>query len=79
MFNKKYCMITVDYYSDYFEIDQLYCTTSSAIVKNLKSHFARNGIPDKVTNLRNFLNHGIFYIQPLYHTTVALMVKLKLL
>ena len=41
-------MITVDYYSDYFEIDRLYCTTSSAIVKHLKNHFARHGIPDKV-------------------------------
>ena len=48
MFNKKHYMITVDYYSDYFEIDRLYCTTTSAIVKNLKNHFARHGIPDKV-------------------------------
>ena len=48
MLNKKHYMITVDYYSDYFEIDQLYCTTTSANVKNLKSHFTRHGIPDKV-------------------------------
>ena len=41
-------MITVDYYSYYFEIDRLYCTTTSAIVKNLKNQFARHGIPDKI-------------------------------
>ena len=41
-------MITVDYDSDYFEIDRLYCTTTSAIVKNLKNHFARHGIEDEV-------------------------------
>ena len=39
MFNKKhYNMITVDYYSYYFEIDPLYCTSTSAIVTNLKNH-----------------------------------------
>ena len=48
MFSKKHYMITVDCYSDYFEIDRLYCTTTSAIVKILKNHFARHGIPDKV-------------------------------
>ena len=48
MFNKKHYMITVDYYSDYFEIDRLYCTTSSAIVENLKNHFVRHGIEDEV-------------------------------
>ena len=48
MFNKKHYMITVDYYSDYLEIDQLYCTTTSAIVKNLKNHFARHRIPEEV-------------------------------
>ena len=41
-------MVTIDYYSDYFEIDRLYCTTTSAIVKVLKNHFARHEIPDKV-------------------------------
>ena len=48
LFNKKHYMITVDYYSDYFEIDRLYCTTTSGIVKKLKGHFARHGIPDEV-------------------------------
>ena len=48
MFNKKHYMITVDNYSDYFEIDRRYCTTTCAIVKNLKNHFARHGILNKV-------------------------------
>ena len=47
MFNKKHYMITVDYYCDYFEIDQLNYITSTT-VKNLKSHFKRHGIPDEV-------------------------------
>ena len=41
-------MITVDYCSDYFEIDQLYCITTSALVKNVRNHFARHGMPDKL-------------------------------
>ena len=38
----------VDYYSDYFEIDWLYCTTTSTVIKNVKNPFMRHGIPDKV-------------------------------
>ena len=48
MSNKKHYVITVDNSSDYFEMDHLYCTSTSAIVKNLKNHFARHGIPDEV-------------------------------
>ena len=82
-------MITVDYCSDYFEIDQLYCITTSALVKNVRNHFARHGMPDELVadngpnllsdKLQNLLNNGIFYIQPFHHATVALMVELKLL
>ena len=39
-------MVIVDYYNDYFEIDQLYCTITK--IKNLKNHFGRHGIPDEV-------------------------------
>ena len=46
MFNKKHYMVIVDYYNDYFEIDQLYCTITK--IKNLKNHFGRHGIPDEV-------------------------------
>ena len=48
MFYKKHYTITVDYHLDYFEIDRLYCTTTSAIVKNLKNHFARHEISGEV-------------------------------
>ena len=48
MFNKEHYMITVDYCSDYFEIDRLYCITTSTLVKNVRNHFARHGIPDEL-------------------------------
>ena len=39
-------MITVDHYSDYIEVDQLYDTKSTTVVEKLKTQFARHGIPD---------------------------------
>jgi len=39
-------LITVDYYSRYFEIDELTTTTSLAIIRKLSTHFARHGIPE---------------------------------
>ena len=41
----KHYLITTDYYSDYFEIDQLKDLTSTEVIKKLRSHFARHGIP----------------------------------
>ena len=38
--------ITVDYFSNFWEIDSLRDTKASTSVQKLKSHFARNGIPD---------------------------------
>ena len=38
--NKDY-LITVDYYSDFFEVDRLHSKTGSAIIGKLKSHLAR--------------------------------------
>ena len=82
-------MITVDYYSDCFEIDRLYCTTTIAIVKNLKNHLARHGIPDEVMtdNGPNLVSNEFAKFAESWnflHTTsspytVALVVKLKLL
>ena len=46
--NKKEYMIAVDYYSNFWEIDHLTSTTSSAVVLNLKNHFARYGCPDRL-------------------------------
>ena len=41
-------VVSVDYYSRYFEIERLYSTTSSAVIRKLKAMFSRNGIPEKV-------------------------------
>jgi hypothetical protein len=41
-------LITVDYYSSFFEIDRLYDTSSKTVISKLKQHFARWGIPETV-------------------------------
>ena len=46
--NKKENMVTVDYYSNFWEIDCLTSTTSSAVVLKLKNHFACYGCPDRL-------------------------------
>ena len=38
-------MCTVDYYSDYFELDKMHTHNASATIKVLKKHFATHGIP----------------------------------
>ena len=38
-------MITVDYYSNFFEIDFLKETLSEDVITKLKHHFARHGVP----------------------------------
>ena len=41
-------LITVDYFSDFWELDQLPDTLSSTVVTKTKQHFGRYGIPEKV-------------------------------
>ena len=41
-------MVTVDYYSSFFEVDRLTSKTSEEVVKKLKAHLARHGIPDQL-------------------------------
>ena len=41
-------LITVDYYSDFWELDAVTNTSSETIVEHTKAHFARYGIPQKV-------------------------------
>ena len=43
-------LCTVDYYSNFWEIDYLSTVTSQVVIKKLKSHFARYGIPDQVVS-----------------------------
>jgi hypothetical protein len=45
--NKHY-LLTVDYYSRYFEVDELTTTTSLAVIRKMSAHFARHGIPEVV-------------------------------
>ena len=41
--NKSY-LLTVDYFSDYFENDRLYSTSSKSIIKKSRAQFVRHGI-----------------------------------
>ena len=41
-------LITVDYFSNFWEIDLLDNLKSLTVVRKLKSHFARHGIPDQL-------------------------------
>ncbi len=46
--NNEDYLVTVDYYSRYFELDKLHSTTSAAVISKLKASFARHGIPEAV-------------------------------
>ncbi|KAK7093234.1 hypothetical protein V1264_007024 [Littorina saxatilis] len=48
--NSKDYLVTVDYYSRYFEVDQLHSTTSSAVIQKLSADFARHGIHEKLVS-----------------------------
>ena len=41
-------LVTVDYFSQFFEVDYLQEITSADVITKLKHHFARHGIPDTV-------------------------------
>ena len=43
-------MVTVDYFSGFFEIDRLYDLKVSTVIRKLKAHMARYGIPDEVVS-----------------------------
>ena len=45
--NRDY-LVTVDYYSGYWEIDYLPITSSKAVIAKLKGHFARYGVPSVI-------------------------------
>ena len=47
--NKDY-LVTIDYYSNFFKVDRMYSTTSEAIIKKLKAHMARYGVPDEIVS-----------------------------
>jgi hypothetical protein len=41
-------LVTVDYFFNFFELDQLRSKTSNEVIGKLKSHFARYGVPDQL-------------------------------
>ena len=49
-FNGQNYMVTMYYYSNFIEVDQLSSTSSQAVIKKLKTHVSRYGIPDKVVS-----------------------------
>ena len=46
--NNRDFLITVDYYSNYFEVDRLTSKTAKEVVNKTKANFARHNIPDQV-------------------------------
>ena len=69
-------LVTVDYYSDYFELDLLSDTTAESVIDATKCHFARHGIADMVTDngrnipvhtLASSLVNGNFSTLPVHH------------
>ena len=45
-FEGKTYLVTSDYYSDFFELDHLRSPSSLCVIRKLKAHFARHGIPE---------------------------------
>ena len=48
--NGRNYLITVDDFSQFFEVDYLIETSSDAVINKLKHHFARHGIPDTLVS-----------------------------
>ncbi|XP_064605993.1 uncharacterized protein K02A2.6-like [Liolophura sinensis] len=46
--NQKEYLATVDYFSDFFEVDQITDKTGKQVITKLKGHFGRHGIPDTI-------------------------------
>ena len=45
MFGHKQCLITVDHYSDFYELDEVVDTLPTTVINLTKTHFVRHGIP----------------------------------
>ncbi|CAB4025222.1 PREDICTED: uncharacterized protein K02A2.6-like [Paramuricea clavata] len=41
-------LITVDFYSDFWEVDRLVDMTAATVIEHCKVHFSRHGVPDVV-------------------------------
>jgi hypothetical protein len=78
--DKKDYLLTIDYYSGLWEVDRLKRTTSNAVIKKLKQHFARNGIPSTLISdngpqfsAQEFCNFAVNW--DFEHTTQRQMAK----
>ena len=49
-YKQKSYLVRVYYFSNFFEIDGLYNTTTKAVILKLKAHMARYGIPDELVS-----------------------------
>ena len=43
-------MITADYFSSFFEVHSLTTKTADEVIRKLKAHLARHGIPDQLVS-----------------------------
>ena len=43
-------LVTVDYFSNFFGIDHLYTTSTTAVIRKIKGHIARYGVPDVIVS-----------------------------
>ena len=83
--NGKSYLVTVDYFSDFFEFGHLRSTSSVYVIKKLKGHFARHGIPEYsllITGHGSFraipwnsLKSGILSAEPTVHIIVSRMER----
>jgi transposase InsO family protein len=67
-------LVTVDYFSNYWELDRLEDTTSTTIIRKLKANFARHGIPttlvsDNAANLTSEKMRQFTYKWDICHVT----------
>lgn len=63
---KSVYLITVDHYSDYFDIDELTSITTSAVIKACKRNFARFGRPQIVTT-----DNGVQFVSEAFRRFAA--------
>ena len=79
-------LVTIDYYSDYFEIVKLNDTTARSVIKATKDHFTCHGLADMVTDngpqytsqeFQQFKSEWNFNTPPAPHITVKAMERLN--
>jgi len=81
--------VTSDYFSDFFELDHLRSTTSVSVIRKLKAHFARHGIPEQLvtdneplfssTDFLRFSSEWDFDHRKAFAVTVSPMARQKVL